>query len=716
MNNLYDQLIELLKQDERLWANKQLLKNQVVELGLKLDPDLLKLLLTHNSLKKHFFVDVDGVMIFDKDKFIRFVNNKAFLPDSYTSFKNKIGLTVNGHYLSENRDVVLAWPYKDCVLEGGQTKEDQKRNEFFWNETLAPDEIDRLLEPKALTGFKRYSAPVIASEAKQSPDGVEIASAVKLPHNNNPVTEIKDTDNLIIKGNNLLALHSLKKRLAGKVKLIYIDPPYNTGGDSFGYNDNFNHSTWLTFIRNRLAIARELLRKDGTIFVQCDDNEQAYLKVLMDGIWGENNYINTIAVNMKNIAGASGGGEDKRLKKNIEYIHVYAKDYSFRNSFRNVYNYVPIDKIVEDYRKNGVSWKYTTVLVHEGDKEYIGSTADGFGDEIKIYARPNSITKSIRQIMKDEGLSEGEVYNKYGNKIFQTAMPQSSIRPRVMKKVEELDRDEHFFSVEYVPKSGRNKGVVYEKFYKGNSFRLLAWLRDVSEIIDGKLSKKILQGTFWDFTGETKNLSKEGNVELLSGKKPEKLLQRIIKMATDENELVLDFFLGSGTTAAVAHKMGRQYIGIEQLDYGDNDSIVRLQNVIGRKEQKQGEMFDKIKFDQSGISKDVDWQGGGSFVYCELMQWNERFIQQIQIAQDEAALQTIWAEMQEKGFLSYRLDIAKFDENAEDFTALSLEDQKCFLLEVLDKNQLYVNLSEMDDETYGVSEKDKRLNKLFYEL
>ena len=173
-------------------------------------------------------------------------------------------------------------------------------------------------------------------------------------------------------------------------------------------------------------------------------------------------------------------------------------------------------------------------------------------------------------------------------------------------------------------------------------------------------------------------------------------------MTTNENDIVMDFFLGSGTTAAVAHKMGRQYIGIEQLDYGDNDCVVRLNNVING--------------DKTGISTDVDWQGGGSFIYCELMQWNELIIQQIQIAKDKKTLKNIWSEMKEKAFMSYRIEIAQFDDHASEFSELSLENQKKFLLEILDKNQLYVNLSEIDDETYGVSDKDKNLNELFSKL
>ena len=220
MQNLLEELKTTLQSDERLVIDGKLVKNKIVELALAMDADLIGLLLKNVLLKKHFFADVGGTYVFDKVAFQSFVSNKQFLPDSYTAFKNKIGLTSDNEYLSESKEVVLSWPYKDCVLQGGQTKEEQKRKEIFWNETLAPDEIDRLLDPKVLTNFKRYDKE---GEHKVESIGID--------------------DNLIIKGNNLLALHSLKKQYAGKVKLIYIDPPYNTGSDSFGYNDSFNHST-----------------------------------------------------------------------------------------------------------------------------------------------------------------------------------------------------------------------------------------------------------------------------------------------------------------------------------------------------------------------------------------------------------------------------------------------------------------------------------------
>lgn len=413
------------------------------------------------------------------------------------------------------------------------------------------------------------------------------------------------TENMIIHGDNLLALKALLPEYEGKVKCIYIDPPYNTGNAFEHYDDSVEHSTWLSLMKPRLELLRTLLSETGAIFVQIDDVEQAYLRVIMDEVFGRNNFINTISVNLKNIAGASGGGEDKKLKKNIEYIHIYTKNYSEFSSFDKAYDYIPVKELVESYRAEDKSWKYTNVLAYAGDKEYIGSTVDGDGNEIKIYKRNNPIFKSINQLIKEERLSEDQVYKKYSSQIFQTAMPQSSIRPRVMEKVTELNDRSEFYSIEYVPRTGKNKGLLYEQFYKGEQFRLLAWLRDVSEERNGELCKKELQGTYWNFASETKNLTKEGSVPFPNGKKPEALVQRIVEMVTEPGDIVLDSFLGAGTTSAVAHKMRRRYIGIEMGEHAYTHCKVRLDRVIDGT-------------DQGGISKSLDWRGGGAYKLYEL--------------------------------------------------------------------------------------------------
>lgn len=386
------------------------------------------------------------------------------------------------------------------------------------------------------------------------------------------------TKNLFIEGDNLEALKLLQETYLGKVKMIYIDPPYNTGSD-FIYEDDFAdgtnefflksnqkdekgnrlvantesngrfHSDWLSMMYSRLRLAKNLLEDDGVIFISIDDSEQDNLKKICNEIFGEENFINTVSVNIKNIAGASGGGEDKKLKKNIEYIHIYTKNYAVFPSFENAYDYIPIADLVQKYRDEEKSWKYTSILKYEGDKNYIGSTVDGEGNEIKIFSRKNPIIKSVNQIMKEDGLDEAEVYRRYAKRTFQTAMPQSSIRPRVMQKVHEIGTNEELYSIEYTPRSGRNKGNVYEQFYKGDSFRLFAWLGDVAEELDGVLYKKELQGTFWDFVGETKNLAKEGDVSFPNGKKPIALLNRLLRLMGDRNAVVLDFFAGSASTA-----------------------------------------------------------------------------------------------------------------------------------------------------------------------
>ncbi|WP_264229392.1 site-specific DNA-methyltransferase [Acholeplasma laidlawii] len=415
----------------------------------------------------------------------------------------------------------------------------------------------------------------------------------------------KNTENILIQGDNLLALKALEQKYTGIIKCIYIDPPYNTGTAFEHYDDNLEHSIWLSLMRERLEGLKKLLSEDGIIFVQIDDNEQAYLKVLMDEIYGRSNFLNMITVKMKNIAGASGGGEDKRLKKNVEYILAYTKNNDKFNWVNNAYSYTEIFELVNSYKTEGISWKYTSIMYEPGDKEYFCSTVDGSGDEIKIYKRNNPIFLSISQVAKKEGITEKEVYYKYIDRIHTTAMPQSSIRPRVMEKLDEMGyTNDGLISIEYVPISGKNKGSIYEQFYKGDKYRLVTWLRDVVEVRSDEIVKKDLQGTYWDGIN-LNNLTKEGNVIFANGKKPEALISRIIDMSTREGDLVLDSFLGSGTTAAVAHKMKRKWIGIEMGTQAHEIAKVRLDRVI------EGS-------DDGGITKDVSWEGGGGYKYYKL--------------------------------------------------------------------------------------------------
>lgn len=415
----------------------------------------------------------------------------------------------------------------------------------------------------------------------------------------------KNAENMIIHGDNLLGLRAIEDKYTNSIKCIYIDPPYNTGEAFENYDDNLEHSIWLDLMRSRLMILRRLLREDGTIWIQIDDEEQAYLKVLCDEVFGRNNFVNMVSVNMKNIAGASGGGEDKRMKKNCEYILVYAKEYSLLPLFNGPYVYKEIYDEVLSYKESGKSWHYTSVLVNEGEKEYVASTVDGDGNEIKVYRRINTEIMSVRQLMKRDGLTEKEVYYKYGRFIFEAKDAQSSIRQRVIQAKKENNITEDVISIEYVPKTGKRKGRLYEQFYKGDKCRLFAWLKDISEVKDDVLYKKELQGTYWDMTSCINNLTKEGSVQFPKGKKPEKLVGQIFSMTTQPGDIVLDSFLGSGTSAAVAHKMGRTYIGIELGEQAYTHCCPRMQHVI------DGE-------DQGGITISEKWEGGGGFKFYEL--------------------------------------------------------------------------------------------------
>lgn len=299
---LIKELNKVLKAFPQFWNGEELHRSMVSETINQKEPDLIKALVANEKVRSVYGTDIDGIFIFDFDKLCSLLKYKEYWTDSFTKYRNKVGLTSEGKFLDYSSDVVLDFPFKDCVLEGGMSKEDQGKKEIYYNEIIAIDEIDRLFSPKALSKAVRYSNGKVDKNIT------------------NPCRE----DNLIIKGNNLIALNSLITRYRGEVKLIYIDPPYNTGSDSFRYNDKFNHSTWLTFMKNRLEASLKLLSDDGFIFIQCDDNEIFHLKVLMDDIFGRENFINIITIKTK-IGGVSGSSEGKSLRDATEFIILYSK-------------------------------------------------------------------------------------------------------------------------------------------------------------------------------------------------------------------------------------------------------------------------------------------------------------------------------------------------------------------------------------------------------
>ena len=648
------ELERLLSQKEEFLVEGALNKNKLAELARQYDSMLLNLLMSEPTISNHFFSTLEeGILVFKKDTFLQFLNNKEFLPDSFTAYKTKIGLsTRDNHYLSENNEVVLNFPYKDCVLEGGQTKDDAKRQEIFFNETLAPTEINRLLDDKVLTNFKRFDA-----------DGEHEA------------TEFKDTDNLIIKGNNLIALHSLKKRFAGKIKLIYIDPPYNTGSDSFGYNDSFNHSTWLTFMKNRLEVARELLSKEGAIYVSIDDKEQAYLRVLMDEIFGKENFLTQFNFQVR-YADKAIATETMSFKPLIEYTLMYAKD---ATQFEAIQPTVP-------YTDDKFMWQIQEL--ESGRMEEIA------GNKVEIFEKGQWSLKEVEPNMNalKETWISGSIYSKmsYGQ------VYQSIVEPRV-----DIDGNGALYKI-----YGRGDDGLGYRYYtnpqkagasRGKMFSGMP-LERKEQILNGEAVKLLPIVNFADFAGDYGNIRHEGGVALNSGKKPEKLLKTLLDYTTREGDIILDFFGGSGSTAATAHKMKRQYISIEQMDYIEDKIVTRLNNVI--------------RGDSTGVSKDVNWQGGGSFVYAELKNDAQDFKESILKATTTEELLELFNKAKTSSFLSYRVDPKKLKE--AEFKELSLAEQKQVLSELIDNNNLYVNYSDIEDSSFAISSQEKALNRAFY--
>lgn len=557
--HLYNHLLEVLKAENNFIAdNGEIKKWVVIEFAQKSDETLISLLLLDKELKKTFFKEVCECLIFDKEKFLSFLEMQGFFDNSYTSYLKKIGISCNDEFIIKKDDIELVWPYKDCILEGGQTKEEQKRKEIFFNKTLGHDEITSLIEPKVFTSAKLYNSK---GESKIN------------SFNRNEKGII--SDNLIIKGNNLLSLYSLKEEFAGKVKLIYIDPPYNTGTDTFGYNDHFTRASWLTFMKNRLEVAKELLTDDGAIYVQLDYNQVHYGKVLMDEIFDEDNFQREIIWRIGWLSGYKT--KDKNWIRNHDTILYYSKNYQHLT------------------------------------------------------------------------------FNKY------------YIEKSDFKKIA----------------TGPAERYPIEDVWNGNEYDDLNSIAIVS------------------FSGETvsKMLNPDDEVK---GQKSEKLLERIIKAHTNEADIVMDFFGGSGTTAAVAQKMKRQFIVCEQLDKHVDIMLRRQKKVI------QGE--------QSGISKRYNWNGGGSFIYLELKKYNEIFVEKIMSSSSTDELLSIWNEMKAHSFIDYNIDFKQMDNQIEEFKKLDFVTQRHHLLDILDMNQLYVNRSSMDDIDFSCTDYEKTITKSFYKM
>ncbi|QQX48725.1 site-specific DNA-methyltransferase [Helicobacter pylori] len=528
-----------------------------------------------NDYKNAFFKTIANSLVFNQEALLECLTKE--LENSFTRFENKIGLYLQGNPkcpIKSSELVVLNFPFKDNVLLGNAKDNSTKSKELFYHEILHKKEIDTLLHKKALCRFEMHGESDLERALKD-----------------------KNT-NYLIKGNNLIALHSLKKKFAKQVKCIYIDPPYNTGNDSFNYNDNFNHSSWLVFMKNRLEVAREFLSDDGSIYINLDYNEVHYCKVLMDEIFKRENLRSEIIWRMGFLSGYKTAA--KKYIRNHDTILFYSKS--------------------DNYLFN---------------KTYIEN-------------------KDFLQL-----LTKNEVQNAFKKFSF----PQ--------EKVDDF--------LTFINHENRGEKYPLEDTWNSNK-----WDKLNSIAIDSSVSR----------VDETIAIDDEN----FKGQKPEALISRILEVSTNENDLVLDFFAGSGTTCAVAHKMKRRYIGIEQMDYIETITKERLKKVIG------GE--------QGGISKKCDFKGGGSFVYAELKEVNLEVKKQILNAKSANECLKIFNDLSER-FLK-RADCKIGEIHSEEFQNLDLNEQKRICCALLDSNEDYLNLGDIDEDAWGIDGITKKYNEIFY--
>ena len=643
--NFNEKLTALLKtHPDFLDDTGELIPAAVRDHAWQLNHDLIKLLLTDDEIKATFFDEIEGHWVFNHNTFINYITDKNFLANSYTQFRNKIGLNIGGKFLRERGEVSLVWPYKDCVLEGGQTKEEEKRKEIFFNETLAQDEINRMFDPKVLTNWKRHTA-----EGRQAVTDIQ--------RDENGVIR----ENLIIKGNNLIALHTLKQQFRGQVKLIYIDPPYNTKGESssFGYNNSFNHSSWLTFIRNRLEVAKDLLRDDGLIVIAIDDEEQAYLAVLCDEVFGKINHIGTVIVQSK----PSGRTTDSYFATCHEYLHIYSKEVG-----------LPAINFLE--------------LTDEQKSQY----TEGTGENLFRW----------RDFLRTGGLSTPkERPNSYYPIYFLPQEKQISLERTSDEQIEILPLDSN--GNERVWRKTRPSFLkhVNDNEIKIEQNKSGQWkVKIIDKIKEGTRPKSVWTDSRYDASSHGTKLLKnlfEGQ-KVFSYPKSIHAVKDIIEIFTEKggNDIILDFFAGSGTTAHAILELNkedngnRRFILVEQMDYVENVTVPRVEKAMKK-------------------------ENIGDFAYCELMQYNQAYMNKIQSAQSSEALVALWQDIAENAFLNWYVNPEMPEDAINDFITIGdVEKQKHLLAELLDKNQLYVNLSEIEDADFEVSAEDKVLNRAFY--
>lgn len=635
---LYETLEQQLKKEPNFVTdNGELKKWVVLNKAQNFDEELIGLLLDNADIKEKFFANLKGTLVFNQNLFVQFLEQKNYLNDSYTQYKNKVGLTIDGKYLKQRNEVALVWPFKDCILEGGQSRDEDEREEIFFNEILAQDEITQLLEPKVLTNAKRIDK-----------DGDKLLDQFKRNENGTI------TDNLIIKGNNLLALHTLKKEFAGKVKLIYIDPPYNTGGlgDTFTYNNSFKRSTWLTFMYNRLIAAKDLLRKDGVLIVAIDENEQPHLGVMLKEFFKDYEvHCITIVHNPRGVQGT-----------NFSYTHEYAF-FVVPKGKKLIGNRI-IDESEIDF-SNLRNWGGES-LRSDAKNCFYPIVVDPKTSEIIEFGEvcEDDFHPSKREIIKD-----GKVYiYPIDNDNIERKWRYARQSVEEIKDLLRARKKSGQWDVEIGKNFGQYKTVWIDPKYDANEYGT-------------KIVSRLVPENKFSFPKSLYNV--KDCVYAVVG--------------NDKDAIVLDYHAGSGTTAHAVLELNkedggnRKFIMCEQMDYVETVTSKRVQRVI-------------------------EQNGSDEFIYLEIKKYNQTFIEQIEEAKDTEALLQVWEQMKAKSFLNYNVDIKKQDEHLEEFKALSLAEQKQHLCELLDKNQLYVNLSSLNDADFACTAEEKKVTQNFYQI
>ena len=398
-----------------------------------------------------------------------------------------------------------------------------------------------------------------------------------------------DSENLLIHGDNLLALKALEKDYAGKINLIYIDPPYNTGNAFEYYDDNLEHSIWLNMMNERIKILYRLLDNNGTFVVQLDAQEIHYCKILLDEIFGRDKFIAQVTYERSGVGGLGQGGA---IINTGEYILIYQKGMRHVNEVKSS---MPIDiKTMKRYNK---------IMTDFGDKELVREfESKSNGEIVKIFKHNNYVIDTFSFKNKKDDKELRLEYGNYYYKLFRSFLIQkeNAFQHDIIKDMDKTC----LYSVEYIPSRGKYEGQLTNLYYINKE--LIGWLKDTSNLENGEVVKESKLTNIWSNSEIPKaDLPNEGHVTFPRNKKPEQLIKRIIDMFTNEGDLVLDSFLGSGTTAAVAHKMNRRWIGIEMGNHCYTHCIPRIKSII------DGD-------DKTGITKIVNWNGGGGYKFYEL--------------------------------------------------------------------------------------------------